>query len=706
MKYIPLMVTIIFLFIGLGTLYHYGMTWDSPHRFMRGQYYLHYMLTGRQTFNQPSRLSPDLITPGTYMTRYDFLSGEQDQMLSLPTRPLPQIEFKNLHLRGSFYQSDWWSGKYFLTLDPVEYGHFPLPELLGAISNRFFFETLHLVGDIESYHIPFVAISAIGVFVVTLFVWQITNSALTGMVSGMILAFFPIFFAESHFNLKDPLQASLYAGSIWAFWHWISTSKLRWFSLSLSFVVLTLSVKWNVVFLPFILLFWLFTVRKSPEFSRWFKPKRLIVLACIASVVCIAFLTAIWPMAWQNPLAAFMGVVRFYWGIGATGDSILPPGFILPGGFNAYPLLLLLVQTPEVVLVLLAIGIVAVLRGKVGRELRVGYLILFWLLIPIIRYSLPGARVYSGYRQIFEILPAISVIAGLGIYTILRIKSSIVKKSSLVLILLLTGLFVVDILRIHPNENAYFNRFIGGIRGAYQKGFIDFFLTNGNVYRQGATWLNTYAPKDSNVALLDGRMVALSPLYLRDDISFSPDHFSGFARKGEYILFIDTQLEKPIFSYQYLRRFLHPVATISVDGVSILSIYKNESKYIQKGFETDRALNGVKETIIPSIGGDFLELDVGRDELITKIALSAVAKGCQSTNTFSRVDEVISFIPENQSASFSLRDSTYGLLERTDQGDGNVEYYFPAQKARYIRIYPKSEASCFASGKIRSVYVL
>src|SRR3989344_9163057 len=45
-----LLVPILFLIISVLTLSDYGINWDSPKHFIRGQSYLHFILTGKRDF--------------------------------------------------------------------------------------------------------------------------------------------------------------------------------------------------------------------------------------------------------------------------------------------------------------------------------------------------------------------------------------------------------------------------------------------------------------------------------------------------------------------------------------------------------------------------------------------------------------------------------------------------------------------------------
>ena len=50
MKKIALLIGILFFIVGVWTLPHYGINWDTINHLPRGQAYLHYFLTGKRTY--------------------------------------------------------------------------------------------------------------------------------------------------------------------------------------------------------------------------------------------------------------------------------------------------------------------------------------------------------------------------------------------------------------------------------------------------------------------------------------------------------------------------------------------------------------------------------------------------------------------------------------------------------------------------------
>lgn len=696
--FLPLGLSLIFFILHISILSDYGINWDAPQRMLRGQSYAQFFLTGQKAYQETAHLSPILITPDEYVTHFSFMAAEGQNPAKLPERPLPRLEFENAQKQAlkkfSFYQHQAWNGDFYFKGE-TDVGHPPLIDNLAALSNRLFFGILGLFGDIESYQLLYILIGTLGIFIVSVFALEITNSWVASLISALSLGLFPLFFSEIHFNMKDPLQAVFFSGAVWTFYKYIKNSSLRWFVIFIGFIILALGVKWNIIFLPAILLPWLFLIR----FKGWGKLGKLGILGMLGIGL---FLTAMWPATWSNPIQFFLKVFQFYQWIGVGADHAQPPGFIIVG-FNIYPIILLISQTPEVILILFILGISTVFRKQ--DKMKTGYLLFLWFLVPLIRYTIPGVRSYNGIRQIMEIIPAMAVIAAVGANYIIQNFNSKLFNFNFYFCLFTFAFLLLPILHLHPNENVYFNSLVGGLKGARDKGLIDWSLTYGNVYKQGVKWLNKHAEKDANLTIVDGRMFASSNLWLREDISISPYHFSGLDHKGEYIMGVFDPYNQPVFAARFPGKFLTPVHIIDEDGVPLLYIYKNDLEHTKNGFNHEDSTTDfkIKSAHLPI--GDYIEVDLGKKVKVTRIILEGVSSKCNAEN-FVYVDEFIGFDSKNLSTDLKPSDFLFALNERKLLSKEQVEFSFPAEETRMIKIYPKSEDSCFVDSKISSVSYL
>ena len=704
---VPLILSLAFFLTGIFTISDYGINWDSQCRMMRGQAFIRLLLGGQKTYPEhyDNRTIPIFVKPNEYVTRYDFVSCEGSKKAELTENPLPRLEYQYAmeRKRISFYQHPAWDGEAMLVEGGT--GHPPLPEILGSISNRIMFGWLGILGDIESFSLIYLLISAVGVFVVTIFTIEITGSILAGIVAGISLALYPLFFSEAHFNLKDPLQASLYAGVVWGVWHWVKDKNFKfqisnfkfpiWWGVTTIFLALAMAIKWNIVFLPVILSIWFLFIKSSEEFKNWFKFKKLLPLCLLALITSLLFLTLIWPASWGNPLLWIQQLLFYYLSFGVGVEPGQPEGFRLPFGFNGYPLALFLTQTPEVVLLLCLIGGVAVFRGK-NIPTKPGVLVLLVLIIPLLRYSLPFSKSYGGIRQVMEILPALAILSGIGFHYLSKTLSHLSYFKFLSSLSILS-LLIIPIITLHPNQNVYFNNLVGGVKGAEKANLIDLMVTNGNVYKQGVEWLNQHAEKDAKLAITDGRMMAISPLWLREDISISPNHFSGLDKKGEYLLMNYTFQKRDYFAYHYPKTFLNPIHTIDVDGVPILYIFKNDQVHTKDGFKGEIKDENYRVQRVTKPNLSYYEIQLSKKEKVTRIVVTNYRRSCPDKDFYSFTDEFITF-PNS--------DKVYAINERNVISPNQIEYSFPGEETDRVYIYPQSESSCFVGGKILSISVL
>ena len=142
---LPLLLSLLFVTVGIATLSDYGINWDAPLHMLEGQAYAELYLTGEKSYGFPDRLSPFIVGPETYASRYLLVAPERNppgtkNPVKLPERPLFRAEFdslqRSLGQKISFYQAEQWNGAYSLAND--EGGHLPMIDILSAFSNRLF----------------------------------------------------------------------------------------------------------------------------------------------------------------------------------------------------------------------------------------------------------------------------------------------------------------------------------------------------------------------------------------------------------------------------------------------------------------------------------------------------------------------------------------------------------------------------------------
>ncbi len=256
-------------------------------------------------------------------------------------------------------------------------------------------------------------------------------------------------------------------------------------------------------------------------------------------------------------------------------------------GWQIDPLRQVVTTMPEVMLLFLGIGLaVVVLRAARSKE-GVWRLLLAWMLIPILRLSIPSGVNFDGIRHFLEFLPAAALMAGDRRrpdgrwFGRRRWASGGLVRAVVVFALALN---LVQAYRLfYPFMHLYYNQLTGGLHGARDR-FLgteasDYWASS---YRQGMEWLNEHAPEGSHVAaLIAPWIVEISgPVLLRPDIEplvgSLPDFSVMKAQPAPtYLMFILRGMEGESAGRDRLHQEARqPRVPDLVDEVPILQIYR------------------------------------------------------------------------------------------------------------------------------------
>lgn len=730
-RYLPgLIISLLYFIILFVTLPNYGMNEDSPFHFLRGQTYLQELLTGDPKFSSSDSHSPVFFIPGQRISLYKPNASEELSTFS-PIRPigfyqtdqtLQQEHKKNIIKTGrrdSFYKHNAWSINYWDI--PQNQGHPAVSDMLTAVTNRVFYEGFGLTGDVEGYHLFVVFASALAVFIVYLFAKKAFGES-AAIFSALTLALFPFFFSESHFNIKDPVQMSFFSVSVISFYFWISKKfSLRWYFVFTISLFLALGTKWNIFFAPVIVLPWVFFLKKEVRFF-WL---RIFALGSLSLIIAFGLLIMIWPFLWTDSLLKLVNTFTFYGSLAFKDIRIQSPSsFKLPLGFNATALLRVITMTPPPMLIFLFTGLITLILGKVKTRYKEGLLVLLWFIIPILRVSRQETETLGSIRNFMEYLPAFAVICGVGAsFLLMKIqaagnkiwnpglqsdRSEIEKKHSVksknkswdslihyiapaTLILFYFGLLFIPLYRFHPNENIYFNFIAGGLKGAKDLKLYEWEGSYDNVYRQGIAWFNTHAEEKARLAHLDGTMLSISPLWLRDDIRYG-SFFSGYAARGEYVISLVYPDEPHVFGYNYLSKFLVPVYSLKIDGVDVLKIWKNDPKFTNPLYKNQVSLDQKftpKKHILD--GRIIWDIGLGRSMTVTKLLINYESHCSEPKGVWS-------VILKGKEKFLSLNE--------TALNNDQKEIDFPAEQADIIRNWDVEGNGCIHNLKVDKIFIL
>lgn len=515
--------------VSLATIGHYGVSIDEPAHFRRGQAFLHFFLTGSKDYS-------------------NLISGT----------------------RRSIYQNDNENGYFYIDASTNQ-SHPAINDTLAALGNYIFYQKLDLLDDIDSHHL-------FGIFSVTLLLYGVyvfteaNFGTIPALVAILSIVTYPIFLGESHFNVKDPPQASFFSIALILFWFGITKKKASSVVFSSLFAAFALGTKLNIVFAPFILVPWLLACGKR----ILNQPRKMYIALVFYPLIVLSLFFLSNPNIWIASGERIIEMIRFYLSVGtkAGGSPDYQPQYLF-FGFNTYPVLAILYSVPLVTLFLAASGIMSTVRHVRDGAGKPYALIILWLIVPILRVTIPGTTIYGGIRHIFEFVPALGILAGIGTQSIVRRY----KNFSYVLFVLFIPI-IIKIISIHPNENVYFNPIIGGLKGAREKSFPSSGSSLGNTYLQGVWWLNKNAEYGACIATPIGLRGNVPETKLRPDLRYDNTCQSSLARNGEYAMeMVYTGYFNDWYAYKYYEAYLKPVYEVQVDGVSIFKVFKNDEAH-------------------------------------------------------------------------------------------------------------------------------
>lgn len=665
---IALIIPVLFLVIGFLTISDYGITWDETAHFMRGEAYFHYFTTGKKDYS-------DL--PDFNEEEYLHVSGIKKSFQE-------RQQFRNIYQNDGFDFSFW--------KDRVEAGHPPLNDIISSLTVEIFYKRLGVLGNVEAHHSIIIILGAFCILTVYLFGSE-AYGKLAGLIAALSLSLYPYFLVASHNEVKTGPEMAFFTLTVWSLWKGLKDRNWKWVLISSFFCGCALGTKFNIVFLPFIILPWLLVFLKSLLLrkEKLFSPPFLISLL-LYPLIAFFILYASWPWLWTDPFRRFLEVVGYYKTIGTTGSGIKHWDMIL--------LYRVIFRTPLPVLFLGITGIGYALTHFWKEKNKTSLLVLLWLLVPIMRGIAPGMTVYGDTRQIAEYIPPLCILAGIGAEVLfLRLRSFLSHYLAGLIILLLFIPHLFILIDLHPNEDMYFNLLTGGIKGAREKGMIVHGLSFGNTFLQGVKWLNEHAAKNA-VCDVDGLSSAIQPKTLRDDIKLDRC-FSGLERKGEYLLYLYE--DGKINTYTaglFPEAYLKPVHQIKVQDVPIFNIYKNETAFTYPGMVNYAQLNlKLRWFIAPD---NSLEIDLRKKVLPCKIEFIFSEKSCSGL-----ADGLIL----SSSDYLNWKRDAVNLPGGDDSSyqEGRYDHFLnPPQITQFFKIhsYPPEKSTCYQKVRDIKVWVL
>lgn len=686
-KIIILIVPIISLLVAILTIKSYGINWDEPYHYRRGQAFLQYYLTGLKTYQNMPKYPPlkgDSDNPDFRNAEANFLAVQKNPNLSDP------------NFRRSFYQDDSWDGVYSIDIEST-YGHPALNDILAAAFNKIFYQKLGILGDLESYRLFIIALVSLTTFAIALFMWK-EFGVIESVFTSVAFATYPLIIGEQHFNIKDPVEMSFYTITILAFYLGVKKNKFIWLFISVLAFSFAMATKFNIVFslVPIGIWFIYYLFRNKEKIDKRKLFKNIGILIVIAPIVILGILILSYPTLWGNPLGGMSQIIKFYLEVGYPKS--LPAGYYYFGFLNMFPLVWITFTTPPIEIFLFLVSIIVSLR-LVKRNSFV-LLLFLWIFVTIGRNSLFDALNYGGVRLIMEYVPVLAMLSGIAAGYLVKLSKKYIAVGSLILLLAFVPT-IFKLIKIHPNENTYFNFLIGGLAGAKAANIPAWGDSYGNAYYQGVEWLNANAPQNAKVSVPVGNTSNIPRYKFRSDIAVSPFYWSGLNHGGEYL--IELTYDYPPMNYfalKYLNIAMIPVYEVKVDGVAIAKVWKNNIEHVRPEFTKTK--NILVKTKIDLVN-KTLELGLEDIEKVMAVKIEEPIKNCLPLKT----GYVITSLdgkewtrePEDIAGDQLNREAVKKL--------GSVfEFYFVAKDSKFIRFNVDDTRDCLLKAEHASVIVL
>jgi hypothetical protein len=348
-----------------------------------------------------------------------------------------------------------------------------------------------------------------------------------GAVGFMI--FFPRFAAHSHYNAKDVPVMVFATLTLLCFCLAMRHRRAKyWVLAGLAFAMSVTSKLDGLFLLPIILVPWLLCRFRNSS-NEWRSELRSIGLFLYAAMM---FIVLFWPALWDDPLHLFRAVSSFAGQWTNFSISYLGQGYPIDRVPWHYMTVHLAAVTPLASLLFVMIGVIGSFRYLSRRQGMFEHGLLWcWLLFPLLARMKPGALQYDGMRHVFLVVPAIALLAGLGVDQLRKQWAGRTGGVPAVAVALgccgVVAWLSWQTVQIHPYQGSYLNEGVRlFIRGPRLGNSFDFYSW-GTLLKEGIEWLAVNAPPHSSVAV-PNHLQILRNYPLRSDLQWEKSSNADF----------------------------------------------------------------------------------------------------------------------------------------------------------------------------------
>jgi hypothetical protein len=353
----------------------------------------------------------------------------------------------------------------------------------AALTSALFHDRLGVMDALQG-HNAFVVLTAAAVVGVTGRLAADLAGPRVATIAALVLATMPRFVAEAAGNASDVPAALAWSACLAGIVRGVLEVRVAPLAAAaLAGAALGAIRTPSLLFLPLVPALWL--VLDSAALAgaaRVFRAARWWQLGGVVGLGLVG-LILFRPLAWFEPGIVLRTTLDLY---------IAPPFWVSKGittvfyrgqvmqGPRTFHLVMLGITTPLLILVMAVAGIVAAWR----RYPSAARLSVAWLVVAVGRYAVLDLGNYDGVRHIVDALPALALLAAIGIDTaIAALPPRPALHAAVVAALVFPG--VLGVWRLYPYPVAYYNALVGGLRGAAPRFETEY---SGAAYREALAW--------------------------------------------------------------------------------------------------------------------------------------------------------------------------------------------------------------------------
>ena len=442
--------------------------------------------------------------------------------------------------------------------------HPPFARVITGFTQEIFTQRLHMLDSIAGYRVS----EVIFVFLLVFFLTYIACEQLGLMIGigvGIVFSFFPHVFFLSHIVTPDYPITTLWFITVMIFMYEIKLKRVSLYSgIILGFALLT---KIHSLVLFFGMIFYWVCVYCSKYFSKSKHEDMSHLYIKLICLVLFSFLVYFicWPWLWIDPLEKLIeyffvqymhGFIPVYFFHSVYPNN--PPWYYTPFMFFA--------TMPILFFIFICVGMLySIFRGKTWHKWMV-----FWMIYPILFFSLPFSPRYDGIRLFLPAYPFTALVGGIGVQALLTVSEHKWIKRCIGFAIFIGCIitFYQSIIVYHPYEQSYYNEIIGGIHGAEKKGLeIDYW---GSSFVKVLPWIN----------LQKGKILCVVPWDLFSNFYESSGKIEKdvvFVKDFDTCNYAVVLMRKGVFQwYPGVSKIVEnnsPIYSIKFSDVSLINIY-------------------------------------------------------------------------------------------------------------------------------------